>query len=297
MKSISNIRTYGGICLAVSFWGVSFLWTDQLLQLGFPLYSLIFIRLLIAAIALLVSLGLMRKLQRPKKKDLKWFVLMALFEPFLYFVGETNGIKVSGSPTISSVIIATIPLFTMAAGYSIYKENLTKVNIIGILISVFGVTLAVLDNNFNMSVNPLGVALLFLAVFTAVGYSLVIRRLTDTYSSFTIVSIQNVLGALFFLPLFLLESKEFSAFHFTWETVYPLVMLALLPSCVSFLLYVRTIKTLGVSKTNMFTTLTPISTMILALAMGQEDLSHQKIIGSLIVVAGLLLSQRVPAKS
>ncbi len=289
--AIKKAWVYIGICLATTFWGMSFLWTDQLLSLHFPLYSLIFLRLLIAAVVLLVSLGLMHKLQRPKWKDTKWFLLMALFEPFLYFIGETNGIKITGSPTIASVIIATIPLFTLAAGYYFFNERLTRINIVGMLLSLFGVLLAMLNNDFSLSVHPLGVALLFLAVFTAVGYSLVIKRLTVTYNPFTLVTIQNLLGTLFFLPLFLLESEEFAAFHFSIDTLYPLVMLSLFPSCVAFLFYVFTIKTLGVSRTNMFTTLTPLITMVLAFLIGQEELNKRKIIGASIAVVGLLLSQ------
>ena len=282
---------YIGICLATTFWGMSFLWTDQLLNLSFPVYSLIFLRILIAAGILLVSLSLWRKLQRPKWKDFKWFALMTLFEPFLYFIGETNGIKITGSPTIASIIIATIPIFALMAGYYFFKERLTKINIIGMLLSVFGVVVAMLDSKFSFSINPIGVVLLFFAVFTAVGYTLVTKKLSFSYNTFTIVTIQNVLGTLFFLPLFLLESKEFAAFHISWNAVYPLIMLALFPSCVSFMLYVYTLKIIGVSKASMFTTLAPLVTMILAFIIGQETINERKVIGALVAVAGLLLSQ------
>ena len=282
---------YVGICLATTFWGMSFLWTGQLLNLNFPMYSLIFLRIVIAAGILLVSLSLWRKLQRPKWKDFKWFALMTLLEPFLYFIGETNGIKITGSPTIASIIIATIPIFALAAGYYFFKERLSKTNIFGMLLSVFGVAVAMLDSNFSLSVDPVGVALLFFAVFTAVGYTLVTKKLSSSYNTFTIVTIQNVLGALFFLPFFFLESKEFAAFHLSWNAVYPLLMLALFPTCVSFMLYIHTLKIIGVSKTSMFTTLTPLVTMILAFIIGQEMVNEQKVIGALIAVAGLLLSQ------
>ncbi|MDR3184976.1 MAG: DMT family transporter [Prevotellaceae bacterium] len=281
---------YTGILLAIVFWGMSFVWVDQLLGAGLPPFSLITARLVISAIFLsLVSLGL-GKLQRPALADLKWIVLMALFEPFLYFIGETKGIQLT-TPTTASVIVSTIPLFAMLLGFLVYKERMSGLNIFGAVLAAAGVLLSVLNEEMSIKVNVLGVVMLLFAVLSTIGYSLVVKKLSSKYNVFTIVVFQNTLGALLFLPLALSEYGALHQFTFSFATAYPLVLLALLPSTMSFIFYVNCIHRIGVVRANMFSTLMPVITLLFSAALGRELLNLRNGTGVLIVIAGLLLTQ------
>ena len=124
-KKISSLIIYISILTAVTFWGFSFIWTNSLLQQGFPVYSLVFFRMLFAAIILSIVSFTARKIEKVDKKDYGWFLLLVLLEPFIYFLGETSGLQILNSPTISSIIISTIPLFAMIAGIVFYKDTLS----------------------------------------------------------------------------------------------------------------------------------------------------------------------------
>ena len=98
----------------------------------------------LAALILLIVGRITGKIQRIKnKKDALWFLALALMEPFFYFIGETYGVKLTASPTISSMIIATIPVVGLVAGLSFYKEKVTAGNIAGILMTVPGASATV----------------------------------------------------------------------------------------------------------------------------------------------------------
>lgn len=281
---------YAGILLAIVFWGMSFVWVDQMLGAGLPSYCLLTARLAISAVVLsLVSFGF-GKLQRPKLADLKWIILMALFEPFLYFIGETKGIQLT-TPTTASVIISTIPLFAMLLGFLVYKERMSKLNVFGALLAVAGVLLSVLNEEMSIKVDALGVLMLFLAVLSTIGYSLVVKKLTARYNVFTIVVFQNVLGALLFFPFTFSEHDVLHQFVFSFENVYPLLLLALLPSTLSFIFYVNCIHHIGVVRANMFSTLMPVITLLFSSALGRELLHLRNGAGVVVVIAGLLLTQ------
>ncbi|MDR3235492.1 MAG: DMT family transporter, partial [Prevotellaceae bacterium] len=72
---------------------------------------------------------------------------------------------------------------------------------------------------------------------------------------------------------------------------YPLVLLALLPSVMSFLFYVNAIQRIGMARANMFITLMPVFTLLFSAALGREGLHCRNLIGVAVVIAGLMLSQ------
>ncbi len=287
----NNVGTYIGVIGATIFWGLSFVWSGQLLRNGFPLYSLLAIRLFLASVLLFIAAIITKKFVCPKQRDLKWFVLLVLFEPFLYFIGESHGIVLTDSPAISSIIVSTLPLFTMIMGYMIYNEKVSRTNIFGIFAALTGVVLALLNEKLELNVNPLGIVMLLLAVFSATGYSLVIKKLSHNYTPIMIVMWQNLIGVLFFLPFCLFEMNELSQFNFSFQNIYPLLLLVIFPSCVAFLSYVQAIGRIGVTKSSMFCTLIPVVTLLFSAMMGHEKLYQHNMIGVVIVVIGLMLSQ------
>ncbi|MDO9613572.1 MAG: DMT family transporter, partial [Bacteroidota bacterium] len=116
----------GAAILSMIFWSFSFVWIKIVYEAYGPLTTILF-RLIISTGLLLVFTILSRKLQKIKAGDLKLFILMAFFEPFLYFMGESYGLLYVSS-TVASVIVATIPLFSPIAAWYFYKEKLSRTN-------------------------------------------------------------------------------------------------------------------------------------------------------------------------
>ena len=274
------------------FWGFSFIWTNQILKIGLPVFALVFFRMAIAGVILLIFTLSIKKLEIPRKKDFVWFFLLALAEPFLYFIGETFGMKLSGSPTLASIVIATIPVFSMVFAMMVYREKLSGWNMTGIFLTLPGICVVVFEHGFGKIEHPSGVAMLFLAVFSAVAYTLLIKRLSNQYNSITINTWQHVIGAIYFLPLFfIIDYPTVVTISFRWELIRPLLLLSLFCSCLCYFLLINTVKELGVSRTSTFTSLIPAVTAFGAFLLGEEALPLRKIVGIAIVVAGLILSQ------
>ena len=82
--------------LAITLWGISYIWTDRLIQLGIPVFYFVFVRIFVAGLCLLLLNTVTRQMQRIHRKDLPKFMLLALFEPFIYFLAEWQDSYSSG---------------------------------------------------------------------------------------------------------------------------------------------------------------------------------------------------------
>lgn len=289
-KKLKKILIYSSAVAPMIFWGISYIWTKIVLQYYEPLTT-IFLRLVISTI-FLSTVIFFKKVRKIKKSDLKYFFLLAFFEPFCYFLGENFGMKLV-SPTVASIIISTIPVITPIFAFIILKEKLSKLNILGLIISFTGVVLILTTKNSDLVVNFKGIMLLFLAAVSGVGYGITVRNLSNRYSPLTIVLTQNFIGTIYFLPLFLIfEFKDFISVTPNKELIFSILQLSIFASTLSFIFITYAIKNLGISKTNVFTNLIPIVTAIFSFFMLGKILTGQEIFGILVVISGLFLSQK-----
>lgn len=274
-----------------TIWGMSYIWTNQLLGFGFEVATIVLSRLVISATLLFSFQFITRRFERIKKKDIKWFLLLAFFEPFLYFICETNGLRKT-SPIISAVIISTIPLFVPIAAYYFYREKLTVSRFIGTIVSIGGVCLVLFHQGAETVLSVSGIVSLLCAVACAVMYNTILKRLSGSYNPVTIVATQNLIGSFYFLPLFLtLEGEGFAHISIGWAQLRPLLMLSIFASSIAFILSVYTIRTLGMNRASVFSTLVPVMTALFAFFFGVESLTLLKILGIGCVIGGLILSQ------
>jgi len=290
----ASVKSYAAIVFAELCWGFSFIGTQQLAgEQQIPVFILIFVRMLISGVAMVAISLIARRSMKIARSDLKWFLLLAFFEPFLYFIGETFGIKATNSPTLSALIIAIIPIVTMFADMLFYKTRIAAIAKVGVLITLPGTLLMVLKKDPSTSVYWWGIALLMLAVFSSCGYSITVRRLVDKYSAITINTWQFCLGAVFFLPFFLLTKGDYPvATLFKAPAVGPLLFLAILCSCGAFSCYVFALKHIGITRACIFSATIPIVSAVASYFMGIETFSWVELLGIAIVISGVILAQR-----
>ena len=272
------------------FWSFSFIWF-KIANETFRPVTIVFIRLFFSVIILTTYLIITKNFMKIKKRDRKLFLMLAVFEPFLYFLGESFGLTYV-SATVCSVLISTIPVFATLGAWLIFRERLKVINYAGIILSFIGVLVFILNKDGTISFNIKGLGLLTLAVFSAVGYNLTLSRLVGTYSPVYIVTVQNFIGAILFLPIFMiLDFKHFISTPFTFNMFKPIIELSVFASCSAFILFAYTVRNMGITKANVFSNSIPVFTAIFSFMIIGEKLSVQNVTGMVIVIAGLLMSQ------
>lgn len=287
---MKRIWVYGGITLAMLFWSLSFV-GYKVAYVYFEPMALIFFRMVISAIFLTLVMKITHGSQKIDRKDYGQFMLMAIFEPLLYFLGESYGMKLV-TPTTGAIIVSTIPLLAPIAAWLIFRDKISWIKVAGIAVSFTGVLLVLLGKDLSLAASPTGVALMMMAVLSAVCYSILIAKLAVKYKPLTIVQIQSILGAVLFLPIFLLtDLKSTLLIHPSWDAILPLLFLAIFPSSLSFILFTTAVREIGITRSNIFANFIPVFTAIFSFFIWGETFTGTKILGIPLVLGGLMLAQ------
>lgn len=288
--SKSKSGVYVAVIMAMIFWGFTFVAFKFAIQSFRPI-SIITYRLAVSIFFLFGFAWLFKRLNKIKRKDQKWFFLLALVEPFFYFLGEAYGLT-RVTATVGAVIISTIPLIVPFASYYLFREKLTRMNYLGLGISFGGVLLVVLTKSGGLAADWKGILLMFVAVLSAVSYTMVVKILADNYTPITITAYQSFYGLLMFLPLFLfMEVPHLDFSQVNTNSLLAVGYLGVFGSGICFILITIGIRELGAAKANIFGNLIPVVTAIVSFFLLKESMPLLKILGILIVILGLFLSQ------
>src|SRR6056297_3114966 len=176
----SLLLVYIALLLAAFFWGSSFPATKIVLR-GFSPIAYVFLRFVGAS-----HLGvLMLRRYRPlgRRVHLK-LVLMAFFQPTIYFLFESAGLQYTSASSASMIIAALPGIVALLAGF-LLKERLSLRQWAGVLLSIVGVIiLAGFDDNPTYAESSLlGNSLVLLAVLAASMYMIVARHLSSNLSA------------------------------------------------------------------------------------------------------------------
>lgn len=295
-----HIKMYGAIVLAMIFWAFSFIWTKIAIE-SFQPVTLVSLRLIIATLLLYAYAKATKKFQYVKKEDIKWFVLLAFFEPYMYYMGETYSLTML-HPTLVAVIVATIPLFAPIFAFFFLNEKISMVNILGIIVSLLGVLLVIYEPDAGMKGEIWGVVLVFVAVFSAVFYAVTLRKISLHYKTVNIILYQSLIGLFFFVPTFFITDFEgIGQLKISYKSLEALLMLAIFASVLAFVLFADVVRKIGIAKTNVFVNLIPVFTAVFSWMLLGQHLTYNQWIGIAVVVSGLFVSQisrkkKIPAK-
>ncbi len=296
MSKSNNFNTLGivSIIFAMFIWGSSFIaLKSAMVDLGE--FTVIFFRMLIASACFIYFIKDFIKYDFTKK-DIKFIVLLAFFEPCLYFIFEAKALLYT-SASQAGMITSLMPIITaMAAGYFL-KEIISRQLIFGSLIATFGaIWLSVQATSSVSAPDPLlGNFLEFCAMVCGAGYTIVARYLVDKFSAIFITAIQAFIGAIFFFPFFIYEYFTVDM-NFTSTAIGWLFYLGIVVTIGGYGLYNFALTKIDASKASMFIYLIPIFTLILAFGMLGEKLSATELIASGIILIGVIMSQLKFAK-
>ncbi len=288
------------VCLMLTslLWGSSFVFTRYLFLTEPRLtpVMVITLRLVLATLFLCPVVCGMGRWERIRKEDCIFFLLLALLEPFLYFLFENNGLRrVPGG--LSSIIIATIPIFVPFGLYAAYREKLHWLNWVGLLLSLGGVMLMIIGKGDGTEVSLQGILYLVCAVVTAVIYSVILVKMVNKYRPYTLTLYTNLFGLLFFLPLFFCgHFSTLVQLRVTAGMWGALICLGIGCSVLAYVLFNFGVRAVGAARASVFNNIIPLFTLFFAVMIGQEAITWQKLAGMVVTVAGVCIAQKKPGK-
>jgi len=194
--------------------------------------------------------------------------------------------------TNSALIVATVPTVVAVIAGALRLERITGRMWWGIGLGTLGVVLVIAAGGVEFSTGTLqGDLLTVLAVFCWAGYTVDLRRLPPGISPLRVTMVTSVAGTpglvLAGLPgLFRLDWAATSATG--WAALAYATLLSLV---VAYILWNRSVQTVGGTRTAIYMCLTPLFAVIAAWIILGERAHASQAIGAVLIVAGVLLTR------
>ena len=280
-----------GVIYATIF-GFTFMFSKVALDYVRPI-GLIAYRFLIAIIVLEILRWFKVIHIRFEKKHFKHLFLVALFQPILYFIFETFGIRLTTSGE-SGMMIALIPIFVTILSSVILKEAPKKIQIFFILLSVSGVLfIQIMKSSSGLDVNLWGLLLLLGAVISAALFNIASRNASKTLKPYELTYFMMLGGALVFNTLYIIQLSIESRLgdYFTnlshLELVVPILYLGVIASIGGFFLVNFALSKVPAHVSSIYANLSTIVAIIAGAWLLNEKLYYYHFIGALMIIIGV----------
>lgn len=274
-----------------ALYGLSYIFTKQATNAASPI-ALLGWRFLIAFVVMSALILLHVIKVDFKGKKLRPLLLVAIFDPVLYFIGETFGISHT-TASESGVFLACIPVAALIASALILRKYPTRQQVLGIAVTLIGVLVTVLAAGASASLSLVGYLFLLLAVVTYALYSVYVEK-ASAYTGIEITYIMLAAGALVFVLMALGEALS----HGTLRTLISLpaqnlsFTVAVLyqgigSSVLALFLSNFAIAKIGVNKTASFIGVSTVVSIIAGVLWLGEAFSGPQLLGALIIIIGV----------
>lgn len=275
------------IMTAVILWGISFVNIRVAVEV-IPAMTLGALRFTIASILLLGIMKFKKEDFSVAREDYLNVFIAGAFGITIYFYFENNGVKYT-SASAASLIIASIPVFSVIIENIFYKKPITKVAIVSLLLSVVGVCMVVgLDLQALLGSGYLkGYLMMGGAVVAWVAYSVSSKPLFGKYNALQLLFWQSIIGLACFIPFALLENTVWA--DVTDEIWIHVAILGVFASAIGFYVYLYALDVLGIGESSYYLNLIPVVTIIVGYFYLGETLGPLQLLGGATIIVSVLL--------
>ncbi|MFP7494737.1 DMT family transporter [Terribacillus saccharophilus] len=268
-----------GLCV---IWGFNFV----IMKLGNDVFSPVMFAALRFSFGtvVLIAVLLIRKIQLPSKRQLKWYVVCGLLQTTYFNIAIQVSLNYISSG-LTSVLTYSMPLFlSIMAHYFIPGEKLNMLKMIGISLGIAGLILA-------MDVQTGGNVLIPLfALSSAVAWALsnvILKTKLSGSNPIQFTAWQMGIGSI----LLFLYSFSFEDIRVQWsaEAITYLLYSGIIASALAFVIWSYVLSKVAASKASISLLIVPLVGTLCGVIFLKENLQAITIVGIVLVLAGVML--------
>ena len=292
---MQNTKAYIMLVCASLFWAGNFIVGKYAFLTDIPPLSLVFYRWTLVWFILLPF---------TYKEIIKYKDIILKNLPLLFLLGFTS-VGLFNSFTYlalihtqvinASLFNAAIPAIIILLCFLFKVEKTNKFQILGLIISVLGIIAIItklkLDILLSLNFNK-GDLIMVGGVLTWGIYSTLLKRKKFTLPLLTLVHVICTLGLISVLPQFLYEYTNGQVIKFDINLVYTLIFLALFPSIGSYYCWAGAVSIVGANRAGISLSLIPLFSTIFAIGIYDEKFQFFHLIGAILIILGLFLSNK-----
>lgn len=284
------------VIIAATLWAAMGIVTRYVSAVGFHIRQTAAVRIVSAAICLVVFLFLTdRQKLKIKREDLKWFLGTGILSLFVNNLAYAETVQ-RASLSVAVVLLYTAPFFVVILSVLFFKEKMTIQKVTALLLSFAGCILVVGLSGSNVGDNVY--LTLLIGLCAGFGYSLYSvfgKVLTEKYESLTVTAYTFIVAACCALlvsnPVDMCQKIGENLEKMSLIVVGSVVTLAL-----PYVFYSMGLKYMESSKASILASWEVVAASLLGVVLYGESLDIYNIIGIVCVVTALVILQMKPKK-
>ncbi|HBC8011831.1 DMT family transporter [Staphylococcus aureus] len=277
--------TFLSYLFTIILWGSAFPMIKIALN-DFSAESLSAFRLILATIILLPFV-IIKKLPTPELRDIPVIFILG-FCGFVIYHTALNFGETLISAGISGILVSTTPIFSSALAYIFLKEHFSKWNWLSSLVAFIGISIISISKDDYTTINVLGVFIILLASFSESLYFTFQKKYIEKYG-FIAFTLYTIMASSPFMLIFIPEIIN-DIHGATFTSIVSVLYLAIFPTIIPYVLLAYIVKSVGVSDATMSLYLTPIVSLLLSYLLLDKLPTTLAIIGGIITLLGVSLS-------
>jgi drug/metabolite transporter (DMT)-like permease len=281
----------------ITFWGSSFVVVKAILGEGLTPTAIATFRFLLAGCLFLIALFLNRIRNHNYRilvetKDVPTLIVLAFSGVTIFFMAQYTGIQMANASVASILVCLLSPVLISLFSVYMFKEVLSKTQLLGIGIASLGTLAVVLGGAPSLEGNLtflLGSVVLLSTPLLWTAYTLLGKSITQKYDPFLVVAYVNILGGLFFIPFSLTEGSFQNILALTSQEWVAILYLAGTCSLLGYFIWFYVMKRATAAATSSFLFAEPIITVIFAALLIGEEVTPFVLGGGLLIFIGVFL--------
>lgn len=291
-RSNFDVEGHFAAVITIIIWGTTFISTKILLN-DFSPIEILLMRFVLGLMILIAVYPKFMYFDSAKREIV--FALAGFTGICAYYLLENVALIYTLAANVG-VIISAAPLFTAILAKLILKENrLTKKFMLGFTIAMSGICCISFGGHDEFSFNMWGDCLSLLAAFVWALYSILTKKISEYgYNPIQAVRKMFFYGLLFMLPLYFSSYtvESFDAVRLLEPVnLANMLFLGAGASALCFVTWNVAVEKLGAVKTSLYIYAVPAITVITAVMVLDEEVTEKVVIGTVLTITGLILSQ------
>jgi drug/metabolite transporter (DMT)-like permease len=282
------------LVMVAALWGGTFI-AGRIVAQSLPLMTVAFGRFFVASILLVtIAIKMEGKLPRLNREQILLTAILGLTGIFIYnicFFGAL--VRVPAGRT--SLFVSLTPIVTAILAALIFSERLGLRRWIGIVVALLGAIVVITRGDLIGGIADisqslgLGELMMLGAVLSWATYTLISRKVLETLSPIIANTYGTLWGYVFLSIGAVGEFKDIDWMLLDWRVWTSVFYLGAFGTVLAFIWYYQGIKTVGPSRTAIFTNLVPAFGVLFSAVMLSEPILISMVIGGLIAVLGVSL--------
>ena len=276
--------------LAGVLWGATGIFIRKSMALGMNSITVISSKVTIASIIMIIFISIYNKsLLKIKLKDIYIFISAALLGMFAVNVFFNESVHLL-SLSLAAVLLSLSPIFVLIMSYFLYKEKITTIKIISMILAFLGCVLVsnVLSSKINLSFR--GIISGLLAAFFYALYSIISKKaLQKGYHSLTITLYAFIFISIIIAPFtnwgLIINLVKNDPINISVFMIMHSVLVLIMP----YVFYTISFSFMDVGKASILASCEPIASTIFGIIFFNEIPNIPSIIGIALTVTALTL--------